>query len=146
MIVKKYFMLLLKTQGKMVAIDAIKLLEENGLTIKTLEITAKDTTCFLEKRNCDPNVCPFAKGFFDRLKDATIDIFSNESMLDRSTIEAYAKKHEICPFEYSLYVSYFVDIIICDYNYVFDPRVHLVRYFDESNYQPLIFLLMKHIT
>ena len=141
---QKIFYATAKTQGKMVAIDAIKLLEENGLNIKTLEITAKDTTCFLEKRNCDPNVCPFAKGFFDRLKDATIDIFSNESMLDRSTIEAYAKKHEICPFEYSLYVSYFVDIIICDYNYVFDPRVHLVRYFDESNYQPLILVDEAH--
>jgi len=128
----------------MIAIDAIKLLEEKGLHIKILEITAKDTTCFLEKRNCDPNVCPFAKGFFDRLKDATIDIFLNESILDRLTIELYAKKHEICPFEYSLYVSYFVDIIICDYNYVFDPRVHLVRYFDESNYQPILLIDEAH--
>jgi DNA excision repair protein ERCC-2 len=141
---QKIFYATAKTQGKMIAIDAIKLLEEKGLHIKILEITAKDTTCFLEKRNCDPNVCPFAKGFFDRLKDATIDIFLNESILDRLTIELYAKKHEICPFEYSLYVSYFVDIIICDYNYVFDPRVHLVRYFDESNYQPILLIDEAH--
>lgn len=141
---QKIFYATAKTQGKMIALDAIKLLEEKGLHIKVLEITAKDSTCFLEKRNCDPNVCPFAKGFFDRLKDATIDIFSNESILDRPTIEHYAKKHEICPFEYSLYVSYFVDIIICDYNYVFDPRVHLVRYFDESNYQPLLLIDEAH--
>ncbi len=141
---QKIFYATAKTQGKMVALDAIGLLEEKGLHIKVLEITAKDTTCFLEKRNCDPSVCPFAKGFFDRLKDATLDIFANESILDRPTVEAYAKKHEICPFEYSLYVSYFVDIIICDYNYVFDPRVHLVRYFDESNYQPLILIDEAH--
>ena len=141
---QKIFYTTAKTQGKTIALDAIHLLKEKGLKIKALEITAKDTTCFLEKRNCDPNVCPFAKGFFDRLKDATIDIFSNEDILDRQTIESYAKKHEICPFEYSLYVSYFVDIIICDYNYVFDPRVHLVRYFDEFNYQPLLLVDEAH--
>ncbi|AUD66032.1 hypothetical protein BK011_10150 [Tenericutes bacterium MZ-XQ] len=141
---QKIFYSTAKTQGKSIAIDAINILRQKGLTIKALEITAKDTTCFLEKRNCDPNICPFAKGFFDRLKDATIDIFSNADMLDRSTIESYARKHEICPFEYSLYVSYFVDIIICDYNYVFDPRVHLVRYFDEFNYQPLLLVDEAH--
>lgn len=141
---QKIFYATAKTQGKRIAIDSIKLLEEKGLDIKVLEITAKDATCFLEKRNCDPEVCPFAKGFFDRLKDATIDIFSNESILDRQTIEKYARKHEICPFEYSLYVSYFVDIIICDYNYIFDPRVHLVRYFDEQNYNPLLLIDEAH--
>ncbi len=141
---QKIFYTTAKTQGKVIALEALEMLEKNGLSIKVLEITAKDATCFLEKRNCDPNVCPFAKGFFDRLKDATIDIFSNESILDRLTIESYAKKHEICPFEYSLYVSYFVDVIICDYNYVFDPRVHLVRYFDESNYQPILLIDEAH--
>lgn len=141
---QKIFYATAKTQGKMIAVDSIKLLEQNGLKIKVLEITAKDSTCFLEKRNCDPEVCPFAKGFFDRLKDATIDIFSNESILDRETLEKYARKHEICPFEYSLYVSYYVDIIICDYNYIFDPRVHLVRYFDEHNYKPLLLIDEAH--
>jgi DNA excision repair protein ERCC-2 len=141
---QKIFYATAKTQGKRIAIDSIKLLEDKGLHIKVLEITAKDTTCFLEKRNCDPEICPFAKGFFDRLKDATIDIFSNESILDRQTVEKYAKKHEICPFEYSLYVSYYVDIIVCDYNYIFDPRVHLVRYFDEQNYNPLLLIDEAH--
>lgn len=141
---QKIFYATAKTQGKIIAIDSIQLLENKGLHIKILEITAKDSICFLEKRNCDPEVCPFAKGFFDRLKDATIDVFSNESILDRKTIEKYALKHEICPFEYSLYISYFVDIIICDYNYIFDPRVHLVRYFDDNNYQPLLLIDEAH--
>lgn len=141
---QKIFYATAKTVGKNIAIDSIKLLEEQGLHIKVLEITAKDSTCFLEKRNCDPEVCPFAKGFFDRLKDATLDIFANESILNRPTIESYARKHSICPFEYSLYVSYFVDIIICDYNYIFDPRVHLVRYFDDNDYQPILLIDEAH--
>ncbi|MFA5474183.1 MAG: ATP-dependent DNA helicase [Acholeplasmataceae bacterium] len=141
---QKIFYATAKTQGKAIALDALRLLKENGLRIKALEITAKDTICFLDQRNCDPQVCPFAKGFFDRLKDATIDIFVNEDLFDRSTIEKYAKKHMVCPFEYSLYISYFVDIIICDYNYIFDPRVHLVRYFDEINYEPILLVDEAH--
>lgn len=141
---QKIFYATAKTQGKAIALDALRLLKENGLHIKALEITAKDTICFLDQRNCDPQVCPFAKGFFDRLKDATIDIFVNEDLFDRPTIEKYAKKHMVCPFEYSLYISYFADIIICDYNYIFDPRVHLVRYFDEINYEPILLVDEAH--
>ena len=141
---QKIFYLTAKSAGKRIALDSIELLSNQGLKSKMLEITAKDSICFLEKRRCDPEFCPFAKGFFDRLKDATIDIFQNEQLMTRETIESYARKHTICPFEFSLYVSYFVDVIICDYNYVFDPRTHLIRYFDESTYQPIVLVDESH--
>src|SRR5690606_4356852 len=58
--------------------------------------------------------------------------------------ETYARKHMICPFEFSLYISYFVDIIVADYNYVFDPRIHLVRYFDDNTYHPIVLVDEAH--
>lgn len=64
--------------------------------------------------------------------------------MNRSVVESYAKKHMVCPFEFSLYVSYYVDVIICDYNYAFDPRIHLIRYFDETNFKPLILVDEAH--
>ena len=140
----KVFYLSAKTQGKKIALDTMDLLHEAGLETKTLEITSKDVTCFLDKRECDPEKCPFAKGFFDRLSSAMQDIFLHETLMNRSTVEAYAKKHMVCPFEFSLYVSYFVDVIICDYNYAFDPRIHLIRYFDETNFKPLILVDEAH--
>ena len=141
---QKIFYVTAKTAGKKIAVDAIEILKEKGLKSKALVITSKDQTCFLEKRRCDPEYCPFAKGFFDRLKDATIDIFQNEQILDREVLESYARKHTICPFEYALYVSYFVDVIIADYNYVFDPRIHLIRYFDDSTYLPIVLVDEAH--
>lgn len=141
---QKIFYLSAKTQGKKVALDTMDLLHEAGLETKTLEIISKDVTCFLEKRECDPEKCPFAKGFFDRLSTAMQDIFLHETLMNRSTVEAYARKHMVCPFEFSLYVSYFVDVIICDYNYAFDPRIHLIRYFDETNFKPLILVDEAH--
>lgn len=141
---QKIFYLSAKTQGKRVALDTMDLLHEAGLETKTLEITSKDVTCFLEKRECDPEKCPFAKGFFDRLSTAMQDIFIHETLMNRNTVETYARKHMVCPFEFSLYVSYFVDVIICDYNYAFDPRIHLIRYFDETNFKPLILVDEAH--
>lgn len=141
---QKLFYLTAKTSLKRLAIDAMIQLKSTGLVAKTLEITAKDTICFLEKRDCDPEKCPYAKGFFDRLSEATVDIFIHEGLMTREIVESYAKKHEVCPFEFSLYVSYFVDVIICDYNYVFDPRTHLIRYFDEVTYKPIVLVDEAH--
>lgn len=141
---EKIFYCTAKNQGKKVAIESMATLHQQGLQTKTIEITSKDDICFLEKRDCDPEKCPFAKGFFDRLSIAMQDIFTNESLMTRDVIEAYARKHTICPFEFSLFVSYYVDLIICDYNYVFDPRIHLVRYFDDDTYKPKLLIDEAH--
>jgi DNA excision repair protein ERCC-2 len=141
---QKIFYLTAKTQGKKIALDSMDILHEANLETKTLEITSKDAICFLDKRECDPEKCPYAKGFFDRLTDATKDIFDSEKLMDRATVERYAKKHMVCPFEFSLYISYFVDVIICDYNYVFDPTTHLIRYFDDDTYKPLLLIDEAH--
>ncbi len=141
---QKIFYLTAKTVGKQIALDTMDMLHEGSLETKTIEITSKDTICFLEKRECDPIKCPFAKGFFDRLQEATKDIFQSERLMSRPVVEYYARKHQICPFEYSLYVSYYADVIICDYNYVFDPITHLIRYFDEQNYKPLVLVDEAH--
>jgi DNA excision repair protein ERCC-2 len=55
-----------------------------------------------------------------------------------------AAKYDICPFEFSLDVSVFADIIICDYNYVFDPRVRLKRFFDFNNYNIQLLIDESH--
>ena len=108
---KRSFYLTAKNEGKKVAIEAVQLMHDKGLKVKMLELTSKDTICFLTERNCDPAVCPFAKGFFDRLRDAIIDIYQHEDIMTRDIIEAYAQKHTVCPFEFSLSVSNYCDII-----------------------------------
>ena len=60
------------------------------------------------------------------------------------TILKIANKHNICAFEFSLYLSYFCDVIIADYNYGFDPHAHLIRYFDDDTYNPKILVDEAH--
>ena len=100
---------------------------------KSVTITAKEKLCFLEKTECNPDACPYAKGHFDRVNDAVFDIIHQEMAITRETIIQYAQNYQVCPFEFCLDISNWTDGIICDYNYVFDPDVKLKRYFSEGS-------------
>ncbi len=136
----KIFYLTAKTIVREVAEEAFFHMQEKGLAFKTITLTAKDKICFQEKSICDPNYCEYAKGHFDRVNNAILDLLQQENTLTRPVIENYAYKHQICPFEFSLDLTLWSDCIICDYNYVFDPRVYLKRFFSDNggNYTFLI--------
>lgn len=129
-----------KNVTQKVAIDTSIDLIDNGLNINALNITAKERICFMEECNCNKDYCKYANGYFDRLNDAMLDILKNNLLFDRKTIEKYSEKHEVCPFEFSLDLSMLSDLVICDYNYVFDPRVSLKRNKD-SDKKNTIFLV-----
>lgn len=128
----KIFYLTAKTITRTAGEKALNNLREKGLKIKSLTITAKDKICFKPDASCNPEECHFAKGYFDRINEAVKDIYLNEENFSREILEKYGKKYDICPFEFSLELSLFSDCIICDYNYVFDPRVYLRRFFLEG--------------
>ena len=128
--VEKIFYLTAKTITREIPLYSMEILSERGLRAKTLVITAKDKVCLNDQVKCNPKDCPYAKGHFDRVNDAIMDIFRNEDFLKRETVLDYSRRHNVCPFEYQLDISLFSDVIICDYNYVFDPQVYLKRFFD----------------
>lgn len=128
--VSKIFYLTAKTITRSVAEEGFEIMRKQGLRFKNLTITAKDKICFEKDCACIPEECSFAKGHFNRVNDALKDIMS-EDALTRPVIEAYSRKHHVCPFEFSLDVALVADCVICDYNYVFDPRVNLKRFFQE---------------
>ena len=131
----KLFYLTSKTITRQVAQDAIQLMADRQAPFfhfKVLTLTAKDKICFCEERICTPDHCPYAKGHFDRVGDAIWDALAAENALTREIIEEYAKKHSVCPYEFSLDLSLWADCVICDYNYVFDPVVYLRRFFGEE--------------
>jgi len=129
---EKIFYLTAKTIGKEVAADTMTLLEGKGLVAKRIVITAKDKICFLEERKCDKESCPYANGHFDRVNTALEEMFEEEDYYSRSVIETYAMKHKVCPYELSLDLALFCEVIICDYNYVFDPAAKLSHFFMEG--------------
>ena len=141
---EKIFYLTAKTITRTAAEEAFNNLRNNGAVFSTATITAKEKICFQNEDGmveCNPVACPYAKGHYDRINDAVYDIITHESVISRQVIEEYAIKHKVCPFEFCLDITYWVDGIICDYNYVFDPRVHLKRFFAENDKREFVFLV-----
>ncbi len=138
---ERIFYLTAKTITRTAAQNSFSLLREQGLSFKTVVLTAKEKICFNEECNCNPKDCPYAKGHFDRINEAIFTMIHKEDCFNRENIEAYAKKYQVCPFEFALDLSLFADGIIGDYNYLFDPHVFLKRFFGEGSESRGIFLI-----
>ena len=137
----KIFYLTAKTITRTVAKDTCDLLKAKGYSGKVIVLTAKEKMCPCEEMDCNPSNCPRAKGHFDRVNDAVYDLITTEDDFTRERMLAQAEKYQVCPFEMSLDASLYADIIICDYNYVFDPNVYLKRFFSEEEKGDYIFLV-----
>lgn len=135
------FYLTAKNITRTVAEEAFGILQDRGLLFKVINITAKEKICVLDKPECNPDNCPYAKGHFDRINDAVYELWTTEQKFDRDVILAHADKWKVCPFEMSLDLAVWSDAVICDYNYAFDPNVHLKRFFGEGVNGGYIFLI-----
>ena len=137
----KIFYLTAKTITRTVAEEAFHILKEKGLSYKTISITAKEKLCLCEETDCNPEKCPYAEGHFDRVNVAVFEILNAKDTYLREDLLDQAEKHRVCPYEMCLDISSWVDAVICDYNYVFDPNVYLRRFFGDGVKGDYLFLI-----
>ena len=140
----KIFYLTAKNSGKEMAFNAAKLLLNNGLKASAIEILAKDKVCFCPGKACNPDECPFAKDYYTKIRGIVKDSIFNINLFSTEDIIEIATHNAICPFELSLDLSLYNDIIVCDYNYFFDPIVYLKRFFDSDASNVLILVDEAH--
>lgn len=138
---EKLFYLTAKTITRTVAWQAFDTLKEQALRMKVIVLTAKEKICFCEETNCNPDACPYAKGHYDRVNDAVYELITTSDEMSREILEEQARKCQVCPHEMSLDIAEWVDAVICDYNYVFDPNAYLRRFFGEGNKGEYLFLI-----
>lgn len=133
----RVFYLTARASVRREAYAAAARLFESGAKLRTVTLYAKEQMCLCEggckngaSSRCNPTDCPLARGYYDRVNGAILELLSRANGFPRTLLLEVAKKHGVCPYELSLDLSLFCEIIICDYNYVFDPAVYLRRYFD----------------
>jgi DNA excision repair protein ERCC-2 len=113
-----------------------------GSLLRSVTITAKAKVCFLGLAICEPDGCPFAEGYYGRLPEALDQVrLDGGGAYTRDAIEILAREFSLCPHELSLDVSLHADVVICDYNYAFDPMVYLRRFFAEGDPSRYILLV-----
>ena len=128
---ERVFYLTARTIGRAVAEKAFADLRQAGARLRTLTLTAREKICVQQGSPCDPQACPLARGYYDRNKPAMREALA-QGEITRAVLETVGRRHQVCPFELSLDLSVWVDAVICDYNYVFDPKVYLRRHFAEG--------------
>ncbi|MBI2947664.1 MAG: ATP-dependent DNA helicase [Verrucomicrobia bacterium] len=130
-VITKIFYLTAKTLGRTVAEKAFTDLRAAGLRLRSLTFTAREKLCFNQGQPCDVRTCPYAIGYYDRVRNAVRAALNQETMT-RPAIEELARGHQVCPAALCADVSRWVDVVICDYNYVFDPKVYFRSFFEHQ--------------
>ena len=146
---EKLFYLTARNTTQTAAEDALTRLHtaQPELALRSVTLTAKEKVCLHPDAEghpaCLPELCPYANGYYDRIKDALTALLDGTGSFDRAALAGAAKRFSVCPFELGLDLSEWCDVVIGDYNYLFDPVVHLKRFFDSSG--DWLFWSMKHI-
>lgn len=133
--IKRIFYVTAMTSTRRVAVQALKDLREAGAMIRSIVLSPKEKSCLCPELFCDQSICPYAVSYYDRLPEALPALLNIEE-LDREVIAKTAEKYSLCPFELSLDIALYCDVIVGDYNHVFDPRIRLRRFFDDEAEAP----------
>ena len=136
---EKLFYLTARKTTQSAAEDAVARLRAAapGLALRSVTLTAKEKVCLHPDTEghpaCLPELCPYANGYYDRVNTALRALLNEGSgCFDRAALADAARQFTVCPFELGLDLSEWCDVIIGDYNYLFDPVVHLRRFFDSA--------------
>ncbi len=130
--VDKVFYLTPKTTTMGVAKDCINDFSKNGVKVRAVALTSKERSC-KNRLVCrdDRRLCENSKS--RKLADAVLELFSlNKAVITLDEIGKVAPKYSVCPHELGLAYSELCDVVICDFNYLFDPAVYIRRYFNEG--------------
>ena len=129
--VSKAFYLTPKTTTAEAAEDCLMLMESRGARIRALRLTAKDKCC-TEGRICKTSRTACKNSKNNRISEAALELYRlNKCVVNYVDVRDVAKKYTVCPYELSLTYAELCDVIICDFNYLFDPGVYIKRFFSE---------------
>ena len=141
---EKIFYLTAKNSNKKIAEESVELLRKRGIDVNSISISAKEKICINDKLNCNEEECIYAKNYYDKIKTAIPTILNEKKQISAYELAEYGEMYKICPFELSLDLIQWCDCIICDYNYIFDPRVYLRRVLDEDGKNNIILVDEAH--
>ncbi len=136
---RKVFYLTAKATAARAACDAAALLGKSG-ALRTLALASKERLCPRRGRLCREGLpCQRQRASEARVERACMALLEERRPLVMpEDVARVATAHEVCPHALALAYSELADLVICDYNYLFDPAVRLSRYFERGGQYALL--------
>ncbi|MBQ7907227.1 MAG: ATP-dependent DNA helicase [Clostridia bacterium] len=127
------------------ALNAIDLMRDQIPNLRAIHISSKDKCCVSfgpgTRRKCDPKNCKVAVSYYDKVNSAMYELLTEYKTYTKDIIDKVSKKYSICPYELSLELSEWCELVVCDYNYLFDLQAYFRRYFECPTGAEYIFLI-----
>ncbi|MHA1618233.1 MAG: helicase C-terminal domain-containing protein, partial [Promethearchaeota archaeon] len=140
----RLFVVTSKTTQQKIYADTLKLFSKGGGKFNSIVLTAKEKMCVNDNYLCDPHFCPYISDYTEEKVAKAVKYLLKRPILESRFIRRVARKEKLCPFELALDASLGCDVIVGDFNYVFNPGIRLQRYFDDTHDDCLILIDEAH--
>ena len=138
----RLFFVTAKTTQQQLAVDTLQQMAQPGVPLTAVHLRAKEKSCLNEVYYCHESLCGFAKDYASKIEHSgVIDSLLNLPLVGPDTCAEAGRRYQVCPFELSLDVALEADVIVGDYNYVFDPGVYLRRFFQDTSYDDCLLII-----
>ncbi|MBO5313152.1 MAG: ATP-dependent DNA helicase [Clostridia bacterium] len=134
-----------KTTTAISALNAIDIMREQIPTLRAIHISSKEKCCVSfspgARRICDEKHCQVTVAYYDKINEALKELLENYKTYTKDIIDTVSRKYSVCSYELSLELSEWCELVVCDYNYLFDPQAYFRRYFDAVDDTRYVFLI-----
>ncbi len=134
-----------KTTTALSALNAIDIMRNQIGELRSIHLSSKDKCCVSfppsARRKCDPKHCHVTRGYYDRINTALLELLESYRTYTKDIIDTVSAKYNVCSYELSLELSEWCELVVCDYNYLFDLNAYLRRYFEYPDGAENIFLI-----
>lgn len=119
-----------RTTQQAAIVEACRRLRDRGLPLRAVVIAAKAKACLNEVIVCRSDSCRFADLYRMRSHDQGVvgDLVGRDEALTSDVVIDTGRTYGLCPYELTVDAAGEVDVIVGDYNYLFDPNAPVTRH------------------
>ena len=137
---RRVFFCTAKNTGREAALLVARALNRSTTTVTAVAMSSREGMCPAETYFCHEEHCPLLKGMGPRLEAALRELV-DVPLVEREDLVSLGVKHRVCPHEIALALTETRDLVVGDYNYVFDPAVRIRRLFVEGDPQDFVLVV-----
>ncbi|HVM59478.1 MAG TPA: ATP-dependent DNA helicase [Verrucomicrobiae bacterium] len=137
-----FFVTAKNTQQQIVLETLARMAHDKSAHPNAVFFRAREKMCINDVYACREEFCPHLRDFRVKLETTrVVDRLLADRLITPEAMMDVGRRTNLCPFELALIEAELTDVIVCDYNYVFDPQVYFRRFFLEADYSNAILVI-----